>query len=1035
MHNLELKKQTYRKLLRVMENYKSLMFEPVGRLQAEGLETREHFRRPPETGWQPLAEGQAWGGLNMNLWVRGRFTVPESAAGKSLYVRSHADGREQLLFVNGVPKGIFSWKHGPDGGAHDSRLLSKNAAPGDVYDLALECWDRQLEGGEDRFDAASRDTGTDPLGPDTPGRVYGGVEIAALNEAVKDLYFDMRELLMLGLCDEGDEFLRARARRVLDGVAGALTLCPQHYEKEQWMQGVRASLALTRPFFARRNTPALGRVGLIGHSHLDTAWLWTVDETVRKAARTFSTAVSLLEEYPHMKFMQSSALHAAWLKEYYPAVFEKIREFAAAGRYELNGGVWVECDCNITSGESMVRQFMLGQRFSRENFGRAMDTFWLPDTFGYHANIPQIMLGCGVKYFVTNKVNVNEINKPLHESFLWRGIDGSTVLAHIPVSGGHADVRDVLFTAGASMKDKDATDKHLLCFGYGDGGGGPTWGMAEETLRVSGIEGMPEAKMQTVSEFLGTLDAEDRAYLPVIDDELYFEFHRGTLTQNHGVKRGNRKAEFALRDAEYFAALAGAAPAPGHEAALKTILLNQFHDILPGTCIAPVYENHRRETDETVAFLQNEAAGFADALQTPEDGAIGVYNTLPFARRDALVLEGETPVAGLPCQTYTDLYGNKKTAVGGLRVPGFGAVTLQKGSPAAAEPPFVWEEETGRIETPFARATLADNGGFASFTDKASGRELRAPGDAPLNTLWTAEDCPEKWDNWNIDSDAIDRLAPAAELLERRLVSIGPVELRLRQKIRVSAKTTLTQDIVFYADSPRVDFHTLTNWNDKHLLLKAGFALNLRAREARNEIQFGHVKRPTHRSTPCDLAKFEVCNHKWTDVSENGFGAAVLNDCKYGVSVYNCEIMLTLHRAGSEPDATGDAGVHETTYSLLPHAGAFCAENTVYPAYALNVPYVTRPGRSLQTAPFLTVDAPNVICETVKPAENGAGRAALRLYECEGTAAEATLTPGFAFRRAYLTDMLEENRVALPAEEGRIRLRFGAFEIKTVVLE
>ena len=1033
MNHPELRKQTYRKLEKVMENYKLLMFEPVGQLEAGALQTGKHLRQPPQSGYAPIAPGTPWGGLDVNLWVRGEFTVPAAAAGRRLYVLSHADGREQLLFINGKPKGIFSFKHLPDGGAHDSRLLCESAVPGERFDIALECWDRQLEGGEDRFDCRSVDTGRDPLGPDVPGRVYGGVEICAMNEEVKDLYFDMRELLQLGLREEGNEFTRARARRVLDAVSRVLVLCPQHYEKETWMQSVSASLALTRPFFAGRNTPEMGRVGMVGHSHLDTAWLWTVNETVRKAARTFSTVTALLEEYPHMIFMQSSALHAAWLRKYYPAVFEDLKKYVAEGRYELNGGVWVECDCNLTSGETMIRQFLKGQRFTQENFGTLSDTFWLPDTFGYHANIPQIMLGCGIKYFVTNKVNVNEINKPAHESFIWRGIDGSEVLAHIPVSGGHADVRDVLFTAGASMKDKDATDRHLLCFGYGDGGGGPTWGMAEETKRLPGISGIPEAKMQTVSAFLRALDAADRPYLPVIDDELYFEFHRGTLTQNHNVKRKNRKAEIALHNAEYMSALSGRPLGGRYESVLENLLLNQFHDILPGTCIAPVYKVYNREMDDTVSWLESEARLCAAALTAPEENAVAVFSTLSFPREEVLTLPGITSLEGLPCQSYTDLRGRRVTAAGVVKTPGFGAVTVKKGAPAEAETPFAYNEKTGLIETPFASVTLAPNGGFASFYDKRAGRELKKPAGAPLNTFWTAEDCPEKWDNWNIDSDAFDRLTPRLDPEQVALVSMGPLELRIRRRCRIPGGSAVTQDMVFYAHTPRVDFETAVDWRSKHLLLKAGFDLDLRCREGRSEIQFGSVLRPTHQSTGYDMAKFEVCNHKWTDLSETNFGAALLNDCKYGVSFIDCNLMLSLHRGGTAPDGTGDPGLHEMTYALLPHTGPFTAESVVWPAYGLNVPLLTVPGRALHTAPWVSVSAPNIICETVKPAENGGGTV-LRLYECEGTATGTELRAG-GFTEAWLTDLLENPVAPLQPENGALRLRFKAFEIKTVLLK
>lgn len=1026
MYHEGLQDRLLQKMERALQVYAPLLYQPVGALEnAQGLTTREHFRAVPEGGFAPIAPGTSWGGEWMNLWVKGSFTVPAALDGQTLYAVSHCGGVEQLFFLNGEPHGIFNAKNRDFiGGNHAAQPLGAVRA-GETYAMAFECYAGHFCVGSSPYDHY------DYRYPDPPaddfGHVYQGVAICTRDDALFTLLFDLRELLGAATCLPASSFVRGRARRTLEEINRVLPLDPRYTSPAAFRDCVAQALTISRPFFDGGNNRAFGRVGVIGHSHMDTAWLWPVKETIRKCARTYANALQLMERYPGYQFLQSSALHSEWMKTYYPSIFEKIKQRVAEGRYEPNGGVYVECDCNVTSGELMARQFLKGQQFTRENFNYTADVFWLPDTFGYNANIPQIMLGSGVKYFCTTKIDWNELNKFPYESFTWRGIDGSEVLTHFARTHCWPDVDDV----GAAVNEislKDTTDLRLVAYGYGDGGGGPTDGMLETGLRASHMAGMPEIVPMTVSAFMHELEAQ-QAQLPVYHDELYLELHRGTLTQLHDVKRKNRKAEYALREAEFFRVLAGLPYTPADDQRLKTLLKNQFHDILPGTCITPVYERYNEEMDALLADYAAVTARDAAALSDGGDG-VTLFNTLSFPRQDPAVIDAAGYAVGLPSQRYTDLCGRERLAVGGLRLPGFGSCALTLGdAPEAIVSPFTYDGTT--LTTPFATLVFDETGAIASLIDRATGRELRKPGGAPLNVFLFGEDVPLQYDNWDLERDVLGKLRPAAVLQSRTLITDGAVELRLRSVYAIGEGTALTQDLVVYADTPRIDFHTLVDWQSPHHLLKVGFDLNVAAPTARCEIQFGAMQRATTENTSLELAKFEVCNRNYTDVSEPGFGAALLNDCKYGVTVTDCNLRLSLMRGGTHPDATGDCGLHEMTYALYIHDGGFRAEAAVHPAYQLNLPLIAVKGDAVRT-PIAAIDAPNIIVEAVKPAEDGTDAFVLRLYECEGTQTRAQVRLGIPVSGATETNLLEDLLGALSLTDGAVTLHFRPFEIKTI---
>ncbi|MGN1345381.1 MAG: alpha-mannosidase [Eubacteriales bacterium] len=1020
--------RTYRKFDNVLELYARYILRSVMTTErALAVETTEHLRRPPEDAdLQEIVPGTAWGAEYSNLWLKTTVTVPKEADGEIFCAVPDVNATEILCFKNGKPAGIINSKNRFIGGDHSFMFVDSCAKAGETIDLAFECYAGHFCAGTQPYEHYGSDEDHTNY-----RRTYGGITFSIIDKVVRDFVFDVSTVLQLARLP-GENFAAMKAHECLMSAFPYLIQDPAQASLDEIRESCRIISEKVAPALEKSHSDlSRGKIGVIGHSHMDTAWLWPVSETIRKCARTYSQALTLMDMYPDYTFMQSSALHLDWMREYYPDIFEGIRQRVAEGRYEPNGGVWVECDCNITGGESMIRQFLYGQRFTEKYFGYRSDSFWLPDTFGYNAAIPQIMQGSGVKYFYTTKMSWNDLNPFPADTFLWRGIDGSEVITHLNRMHLTPDVRTLLGTV-TEIRDKKSNNQRLAAYGFGDGGGGPTYGMLEYLHRVTDIEGLPEVKPTTASAYMQSLE-ERRDKLPVYDGELYLEFHRGTLTQMHDVKRNNRLAETALKNMELFNVLSGEAVTERRAPLYKVLLRNQFHDILPGTSIPKVYEVTGREMNDLLTEANAITAGYAAKMTEPANRKISVYNPLSFDRSDIIEFDGEIGIAGKPAQVYTDLYGQKKTAVQAV-VPAMETATYDLTEPSHPERLFkTFTVEDGVLHTPYYKVTFDENGYLSSLYDLRVDREVKREGSAALGTLWIAEDMPTAYDNWEIEDDVFLKMKPVTEHISSEVVSDGAVEYRIRNAYRIGRGTTAWVDTVFYAGNPRIDFQMKIDWNERHTLLKAGFDVNIRATTVKNEIQFGHVDRPTTRNTSLEAAKFEVCNHKWSDLSESRYGVAILNDCKYGISVEGSDMRLTLHKSGCRPDTSGDRGVHFMTYSLLPHVGGFSAETVVHPAYELNNPVVQAVG-VLKVPKLFAVSAPNVICEAVKNAEDVENAYVLRLYECERNLTNCRLSLNGA-KRVWRTNMLEEKQEELALEHDSVALTVRPFEIVTLLIE
>ena len=937
-----------------------------------------------DAGDRQMHIGDEWGGE----FSCARFVLRMPAFFEKVWLESDNGGVESLVTVGGIPCGMFDYVHDSDDPASRVHryLLLENVAAG--TEIVIEAYASHTIAGTQPYSQPH----TFALRTVEKTRVYRGTFLVTMREDLR-LFFDNLKIFneLFDCCPEED-WLKYAQYPVYEELFGVLSML----QSEPTPQSIGAANEIFDRFF-RTLSPNGHRpyIGLVGHSHLDTAWLWTVEETRRKAVRTAANAVTLLKRHPEYRFIMSSVLYYDWFRKDQPALFEEIAALVRAGRFEPNGATWVECDCNLTGAEALVRQFVKGKLFLREHFGYEADTFWLPDTFGYSAALPQIMQKCGVKYFLTTKLDWNDTNRFPYDSFVWQGMDGSRVIAHFNTIQSDADPAALARRIG-NKKQKYLNDRMLVAYGYGDGGGGPSEEMVTRALRTQAVFPWARVEHTTVSAFMQQLEGQK---LPTWYGELYLELHRGTLTMHHAIKRLNRKLEIALRDTEYLSVAAGKREwKEVTDACYETLMLNQFHDILPGTAIGEV---------NALALSQNAQALERLRSLREVEGERHYYNTLSFAREETLE-SGEG-------QRYSDIDG-REHCISRWKFPAFG-----KGTPAAAPAGKVtWKD--GVVETPCLRAAFQD-GGLTSLV--YGGREYAA---GLLNEIRVSECVPYQWDNWDIDADYVLK-EHTLRAASSRVVSCGNCELRIRSVYPFGEGNELVIDTVFSPFEARVDFECRLDLCDKHVLVRTCFHTNLFAPTVRNSTQFGYIEHPTYRNTSQSQAQFEVCNHKWSDLSENDYGLALLNDGKYGCACEGGTLSLTLAKTATHPDPSGGTGRMYFRYALVLHRAGFGAEQVVQPAERLNIPPVFT--ALAPVSPLVSVSSPNIICETVKFAERGEG-IVLRLYECTRTYTQAVLV--FSERyHVFECNMLEDTQTDLGCGK-EIAVAFSPFEIKTIRL-
>ncbi len=785
----------------------------------------------------------------------------------------------------------------------------------------------------------------------------------------------------------------------------------------------RAELA---DVLSRRAVPSAHRVSAIGHAHIDTAWLWPLRETVRKCARTFSNVLDLMTREPELKFVCSQAQQHEWMRELYPSIFAGMQEQAAEGRFIPVGGMWVEADTNLPSGESLARQFLLGQRFFHEHYGRICEEVWIPDVFGYPASLPQIFKLGGAQWFLTQKLSWNKQNRMPHHSFWWQGIDGTRMFTHFPpVDTYNVSMMPAeLAHAERNFADHGGATMSMAPFGYGNGGGGPTREMMDRFRRMRDLEGLPTIAIESPAEFFENA-IDDYADAATWVGELYFEMHRGTYTSQAKTKLGNRRAEVLLGEVELWSTLAEAKtsspyPSAELEQAWRQVLTLQFHDIIPGSSIAWVHDDAEATYEAASQTLRGLRGRALAALTSTVGGRVLLANSAPHPRAEVMTLgSGLLSGSSDPVDDVTQRMHDGSiafwTELAAMSVTGIDSTSTLKAPDAVTASV---DDGCIVVANDLVEMTIDADGLITSFYDRRADREVIIDGQR-ANVLELSADHPVEFDAWDLDEYFANNtmLLTAVDSIE--IVDAGPLVVTVRVT-RSFSRSKVVQDIVMRSGSARVDIVNDVSWHENEKVLKVAFPVDVHADVAACEIQFGHVFRPTHASTNWDAAKFEVCAHRWVDMSENGYGVALLNDCKYGHDIHRGALRLTLLRAPNFPDPDADRGDHRFTYSLFPHLGDLVEGGVVAEAARLNQPIIAVAGNTAGSAAIASVSAvsssdPGVVVTAVKLAADGTGDVIVRCYESTGGRRAATLTTAFDSSSCLVTDFLEHE---LPDEAG-----------------
>ncbi|WP_020573107.1 alpha-mannosidase [Actinopolymorpha alba] len=845
-------------------------------------------------------------------------------------------------------------------------------------------------------DLGDKDTaGTDPI------YEIRRAELAVFHLDVWNLLLDIE--VIGGLMKELPEDLPRRSEilRALERSLDAL----DYDDIPGTAAAARAQLAtvLAKPAYASAH-----QISAVGHAHIDSAWLWPLRETVRKVARTISNVTTLAADHPDFRFAFSQAQQHAWMKEHHPKVWTRLKDAVATGQIIPIGGMWVESDSNMPGGEAMARQFIHGKRFFLDEYGIETEVVWLPDSFGYSAAMPQLVKLSGSKWFLTQKISWNQTNKFPHHTFWWEGIDGTRVFTHFPPADTYNGqlVAPELSRAERNYQDKGGGTISLLPFGHGDGGGGPTREMLARAERLADLESSPQVRIEHPVKFFEDAHAE-YTNAPVWVGELYLELHRATFTSQAKTKQGNRRSEHLLREAELWSAAAALAgtleyPYADLDRIWKAVLLNQFHDILPGSSIRWVH----REAEETYARLAVELEaiiGRAQAALAGEGSETVVFNAAPHDR------------AG---------------------VPALGAAV--QGRSHAPEVKVSQDGSNVVLDNGLLRVTIDERGLLTSVYEVESEREAIAPG-AAGNLLQLHVDTPNVWDAWDVDPFYRNKVKDLTDVDSIDVVSATPEEVVVAIT-RSFGSSRIVQTIRVRAGECQVNIDNEIDWHEKEKFLKAAFPLDVRADQSASETQFGHLFRATHTNTSWENAKFEICAHRWIHVGEPGYGHAVVNNSTYGHDVTRTvredggtttTVRLSLLRAPRVPDPVTDQGIHHLSYALVPGAGI---PEAVEEGYRINLPARTVTGAA-GVAPLVEVDNPAVVVEAVKLADDQSGDVVVRLYEAHGGRAKARLTTSFELASAQETDLLERALADREVSDGGVALALRPFQVLTLRLK
>ena len=990
---------------------------------------------------KPVEPGFVWGREYEYGWFVTSFTLPERARGKRIVLNLDPGG-ESTLFLNGQPFGTYR-APGMDEPHHYfvDNTIAEAARGGEVFDFAMETYAGHF--------VPEAPTGGCATGPVLPGsyqdtavegarRRLGHCTYGVFNEDAYQLYMDVVTLQSLLTVLDPDSL---RAAHVADALERFTLTVDFEQPAAGRIRGYRKAREILRPCLNSECGGTAAKFYAVGNAHLDLAWLWPLEETHRKTARTFAAQLRLLSEYPDYRFLQSQPAEYEMCRKYYPDLFAKIQRAVKDGRWIADGAMWVEPDTNVPSGESLIRQLLYGKRYYQEMFGVNSVLLWLPDTFGYSGQLPQILKGCGVDYLVTQKIfwSYNDGEQFPYHYFYWKGIDGSKITSFLPTSYTYRCDPASVANAWNSRRQKRDLEAFLYPYGYGDGGGGPARDYIEFNRREEHLEGASQVRMAGPMEFFRDGEAQGGPK-HTWTGELYFSAHRGTYTSQADVKKLNRGCELALREAEIWSAFASRKGLPWPKETLDTLwkklLTLQFHDILPGSCIGKVYEevipvfrevlagaeNLTRAALACLAGQQGDVASADQAGGKSDQNAaaprLTLFNSLGFPR---------TAVISVP---------DKESAAGRFAfasLPAFGSAAPVLTLPEGTAPVRMKQDgDFWTLENEYLRARIDAKGEIVSLVCQTSGREFAA---GAMNHLRLFKDVPRKFDAWDIDSNYVQQEVGSAENVCVSVLTEDPMRCALLVSGTIG-RSPYRQEIRLDAGARRLEIHMHIDWKETHRLLKTAFPVNVLAEEGINEIQYGFIRRPTHRSRVYDQDRFEVCNHRYSALADGSHGAALLNDSKYGISMNGNALELSLLKAAKCPDFNADVHEHDFTYAIYPWEGTFEESDVVRQGYELNVPPQPALGAAAGAAGFasgFSCNRDNCVADTIKLAEDGSGDLILRLYESKKAAVKARISlDAFAGARVFECNMLEAPEREIPVEKSTVELDFRAFEIKTL---
>ncbi len=971
--------------------------------------------------WQAITEGDRWGGGNDKAWFQIEGSVPEHWAGQPMVLWMDV-GSEALIYrqdgsvLHGITPGSF-YNNVPWEMSRPFVDVSDELEAGQPFTLWADagCLSHPWE--EKYVHPVSPEPGEGGF----PNGTLNHCRIGLFDSNVWNLYMDME--VLIGLCD-GLPDSSPRYAKVFRALREA---CDQFGRDENDFEAVRAVL---KPVLSAPASHSDVRVCAAGHAHLDTAWLWPLEVTRQKASRTFSNQLCLMDRYPEYVFGASTALHYQWIKEDFPELYQRIGTYVEEGRWEIQGGMWVEADTNIPSGESLIRQFLYGKNFFKEEFGTEIDLLWLPDVFGYSAALPQIMNVCGVRSLLTQKISWSQFNTFPHHTFLWEGIDGSETLVHFPPENNYCSSLEPkgLIDAQNRFAERDRLDSMLSLFGYGDGGGGATPFHLERAERLKNLEGAPKVELGRADRFFEELHAK-KDCLARWKGELYLELHRKTLTSQAFIKKANRRLEEMLAAVEMICSIRpDEYPRETLDSVWKTLLLNQFHDIIPGSSVKEVCDEARRQLDQAFIDCQTLMNQWAERSLSKNENSLTVFNPLSVEYSDLLELPGTIQATHLRGVDGVQYPVQRQGSQSFVSVP-LAPLSFASFDCILEESPALQTGENLTLENEQVRFTFSSDGQLTEMVDRQTGRCYMTPGEQG-NRLCLYGDRPAQWEAWDMDVYYEHELIETAECISVSSVETGPVFQSVRFEFTIGS-STISQTVRLANGSRRLDFETAVDWKENRKLLRVMFPTSILSADAAYDIQFGYLKRPTHRNTSRDAAMFEVCGHRYADLSQADCGVALLNDCKYGYKAHGAELSLSLLASPCMPDPSADRGVHQFTYSVLPHENGLIESPVQQEAAMLNQKPVVWKGKAPGKVPVLPVrlKGEGLRMEALKAAEDGDGLI-VRVTETNGCCSSGSLW--FSTSASVLeSDAIEWTQRDLTPVGSEMPITLNPFEIKT----